>query len=202
MRAFMAPLCFVVGTARASAFSEQCAGLYSVFSYVSAAGENAAVLCGAQWVALPQLLNLSEAQRSQTANLRNPLVGSSHVDELVDTLSCESVPAARHHTANVARLTAICHTMRPTKLSNAIGACICTFDRGVRVGEIARRLPKYPIYLHVYNLGQAKSISGLNRFTNGMRLGGMFHGGVEIHGMEWSFGWADTVGVQCTCRVV
>lgn len=57
--------------------------------------------------------------------------------------------------------------------------------------EIAQRLPRYPIKLHVYDLGQAKGISGLNVVTKGLAMGGMFHGAIEVHGDEWSFGWAD-----------
>jgi hypothetical protein len=57
--------------------------------------------------------------------------------------------------------------------------------------EIAQRLPRYPIKLHVYDLGQAKGISGPNVVTKGLAMGGMFHGAIEVHGDEWSFGWAD-----------
>ena len=57
--------------------------------------------------------------------------------------------------------------------------------------EVAQRLPRYPVKLHVYDLGQAKGISGLNVVTKALSAGGMFHGAIEIHGDEWSFGWAD-----------
>ena len=137
-------------------------------------GDHAAVLCGKQWIALPQLLNLKEAQRigGGVAAAGGVSVRTGHRDEFNELV-------------------------------------------GTLATEIARRLPRYPVFLQVYDLvqsshlhaytctwwanrqylsrrqSQAKSISGLNRLTNGIRIGGMFHGGVEIHGLEWSFGWAD-----------
>ncbi|CAK0844188.1 unnamed protein product, partial [Prorocentrum cordatum] len=49
-----------------------------------------------------------------------------------------------------------------------------------------------PVLLHIYDVSQADSIQRLNSFLANRRcpvkLGGVFHAGVEVAGMEWSFG--------------
>ena len=47
-----------------------------------------------------------------------------------------------------------------------------SFDElsGTLCSEIAQRLPRYPVRLHVYDLGQAKGISGLNIVTKGLQM--------------------------------
>ena len=49
-----------------------------------------------------------------------------------------------------------------------------SFDElsGTLCSEIAQRLPRYPVRLHVYDLGQAKGISGLNIVTKGLQMVG------------------------------
>ena len=59
--------------------------------------------------------------------------------------------------------------MRRGKLDAAANP---SFDElsGTLCSEIAQRLPRYPVRLHVYDLGQAKGISGLNIVTKGLQM--------------------------------
>ena len=61
--------------------------------------------------------------------------------------------------------------MRRGKLDAAANP---SFDElsGTLCSEIAQRLPRYPVRLHVYDLGQAKGISGLNIVTKGLQMVG------------------------------
>lgn len=74
-------------------------------------GDHAAVLCGKQWIALPQLLNLREAQRigGGVAAAGGVSVRTGHRDEFNELV-------------------------------------------GTLATEIARRLPRYPVFLQVYDL--------------------------------------------------
>jgi len=61
------------------------------------------------------------------------------------------------------------------------------------------------VLLHIYDVSQEDSIQKLNRVLahkhSPLKLGGVFHAGVEVNGLEWSFGYScsDTVpGVSCT----
>ena len=45
---------------------------------------------------------------------------------------------------------------------------------------------------HPGNEGVTSAVASLNALTrDGLRLGGIFHGGVEVYGDEWSFGYID-----------
>ncbi|KAJ8598431.1 hypothetical protein CTAYLR_006841 [Chrysophaeum taylorii] len=44
-----------------------------------------------------------------------------------------------------------------------------------------------PVFLHVYDVGHSSWIANLNRTTEAV-FGGVFHGGLEVHGREFSFG--------------
>ncbi|CAD7931089.1 unnamed protein product [Amoebophrya sp. A25] len=61
-----------------------------------------------------------------------------------------------------------------------------------------------PVFIHVYDVSQENSIKRLNRFTahkkSPLKFGGIFHAGVEINGLEWSYGatFSETAcGVAC-----
>jgi hypothetical protein len=46
-----------------------------------------------------------------------------------------------------------------------------------------------PVLLHVYEVGDTKAVQRVNQMTmNILRRGGVFHGAVEVHGVEWSYG--------------
>lgn len=49
-----------------------------------------------------------------------------------------------------------------------------------------------PVYIHVYDVSQESVIRKLNRFTankfSPLKFGGVFHAGVEVAHMEWSYG--------------
>jgi len=44
-----------------------------------------------------------------------------------------------------------------------------------------------PVFLHIYDVGHSAWIANINRATEAV-LGGVFHGAVEVHGREFSFG--------------
>jgi hypothetical protein len=59
-----------------------------------------------------------------------------------------------------------------------------------------------PVYLHVYDASQQSAIQNLNGFfaskNSPLKFGGVFHVGVEVDGLEWSFGWVSSgTGVFC-----
>jgi len=49
-----------------------------------------------------------------------------------------------------------------------------------------------PVYLHIYDVSQEDGIRKLNKVLahkySPLKLGGVFHAGVEINGLEWSYG--------------
>lgn len=58
--------------------------------------------------------------------------------------------------------------------------------------------------LHIYDVSQEENIQRLNRIfaheNSPVKLGGVFHAGVEVNGLEWSFGFQPhetTPGVTC-----
>jgi len=61
-----------------------------------------------------------------------------------------------------------------------------------------------PVRIHIYDVSQEDSIQRLNAVLankwSPVKLGGVFHAGVEVNGLEWSYGFSgsDTVpGVSC-----
>lgn len=63
----------------------------------------------------------------------------------------------------------------------------------------------FPVYLHIYDATREESIQLLNTVLafeySPFKFGGAFHTGVEVNGMEWSFGLEDNVsksGLLCT----
>jgi len=62
-----------------------------------------------------------------------------------------------------------------------------------------------PVSLHIYDVSQNEKIQKLNRIlaheSSPLKLGGVFHAGVEVNGMEWSYGFSNSLtkpGVACT----
>eukprot|EP00931_Biecheleriopsis_adriatica_P059110 TRINITY_DN35315_c0_g1_i1.p1 TRINITY_DN35315_c0_g1~~TRINITY_DN35315_c0_g1_i1.p1 ORF type:complete len:430 (+),score=101.67 TRINITY_DN35315_c0_g1_i1:47-1291(+) len=60
------------------------------------------------------------------------------------------------------------------------------------------------VKLHVYDVSQEQSIQKINRVLahkhSPLKLGGVFHAGVEVNGLEWSFGFSESEthpGVSC-----
>jgi hypothetical protein len=63
---------------------------------------------------------------------------------------------------------------------------------------------RLPVLLHIYDVSQEDSVHKINKWLahrkNPLKFGGIFHAGVEINGLEWSFGASDkeTVpGISC-----
>lgn len=60
------------------------------------------------------------------------------------------------------------------------------------------------VYVHVYDVSEEESIQKLNKWLasrhSPLKFGGVFHAGVEVNGLEWSFGMSqsDTMpGISC-----
>jgi hypothetical protein len=63
----------------------------------------------------------------------------------------------------------------------------------------------HTVYVHVYDVSQTEGIQKLNKILAHkkapLKLGGVFHAGVEVNGIEWSFGFQPIetrYGVACT----
>lgn len=57
-----------------------------------------------------------------------------------------------------------------------------------------------PVILNIYDIGKSDAIKGLNRCLYPWSLG-IFHGGIELYGTEWSFGGTEIgmgLGVFCS----
>jgi hypothetical protein len=61
-----------------------------------------------------------------------------------------------------------------------------------------------PVFIHVYDVSTEDSIHKLNKVLahrySPIKFGGAFHVGVEVNGLEWSFGYCDqetTSGISC-----
>jgi len=58
--------------------------------------------------------------------------------------------------------------------------------------EEEERAGKLAVYIHIYDVSQESSIRKLNRFLanklSPLKFGGVFHAGVEVSGLEWSYG--------------
>eukprot|EP00927_Polykrikos_kofoidii_P060973 TRINITY_DN55867_c0_g1_i1.p1 TRINITY_DN55867_c0_g1~~TRINITY_DN55867_c0_g1_i1.p1 ORF type:complete len:484 (-),score=88.83 TRINITY_DN55867_c0_g1_i1:36-1319(-) len=61
-----------------------------------------------------------------------------------------------------------------------------------------------PVRVHVYDVSQEEGIQKLNRVLahrySPIKLGGVFHAGVEVNGLEWSFGYSESEtrpGISC-----
>jgi len=71
--------------------------------------------------------------------------------------------------------------------------------------SIARKTDQgIPVHLHIYDVSKHEHIQKLNRIlahkSSPLKLGGVFHTGVEVNGLEWSFGLTmhDNTGVCCS----
>merc|ERR1711972_1081735 len=59
--------------------------------------------------------------------------------------------------------------------------------------SVAQMPVGHMVYIHVYDVSQTEGIQKLNRILAHkhapLKLGGVFHAGVEVNGLEWSFGY-------------
>lgn len=61
-----------------------------------------------------------------------------------------------------------------------------------------------PVHLHIYDVSQEDTVQRINRVFahqhSPLKFGGVFHAGVEVNGLEWSFGMSECAtmpGVSC-----
>jgi len=66
------------------------------------------------------------------------------------------------------------------------------------------KVPTLPVFLHIYDVSQEEGVRRLNKVLahrwSPLKFGGVFHAGVEVNGLEWSFGYSghETVpGISC-----
>jgi hypothetical protein len=70
------------------------------------------------------------------------------------------------------------------------------------VDEILRmkQLAQTPVTLHVYAVGHAEAVQKINKVVEDiLQIGGVFHGAIEVHEKEWSFGGTDDDGPGVFC---
>eukprot|EP00930_Biecheleria_cincta_P006123 TRINITY_DN107100_c0_g1_i1.p1 TRINITY_DN107100_c0_g1~~TRINITY_DN107100_c0_g1_i1.p1 ORF type:complete len:473 (+),score=87.14 TRINITY_DN107100_c0_g1_i1:114-1532(+) len=73
---------------------------------------------------------------------------------------------------------------------------------GISDSEILRMVEQFkaPVVLNVYAVGNNKAIQQVNWMTqNFLRCGGVFHGGIEVFGKEWSYGSTKDAGTGIFC---
>eukprot|EP00428_Durinskia_dybowskii_P038418 CAMPEP_0170262752 /NCGR_PEP_ID=MMETSP0116_2-20130129/31260_1 /TAXON_ID=400756 /ORGANISM="Durinskia baltica, Strain CSIRO CS-38" /LENGTH=462 /DNA_ID=CAMNT_0010513823 /DNA_START=44 /DNA_END=1428 /DNA_ORIENTATION=- len=60
-----------------------------------------------------------------------------------------------------------------------------------------------PVFVHIYDVSLEESVQTLNKVLanrfSPLKLGGIFHAGIEVGGMEWSFGYSDHDSVPGIC---
>lgn len=74
--------------------------------------------------------------------------------------------------------------------------------KGLSDSEILRMAEQFnaPVILNVYAVGHNKAIQRVNMMTrNLLRCGGVFHGGIEVYGKEWSYGGTKDEGTGIFC---
>mmetsp|Transcript_25542 Transcript_25542/g.59470 ORF Transcript_25542/g.59470 Transcript_25542/m.59470 type:complete len:441 (-) Transcript_25542:220-1542(-) len=64
--------------------------------------------------------------------------------------------------------------------------------------------PRLPVRLHIYDVSQEESIQRINKWlahtSSPVKIGGVFHAGVEVNGLEWSYGFSfseSSPGISC-----
>lgn len=76
--------------------------------------------------------------------------------------------------------------------------CCCAWQAGeapINRQEIQQRLAELQegaVLLHVYDLGHSSFLQMLNGLLMRGKVGGIFHGGVEVLGSEWGYGYVDS----------
>jgi hypothetical protein len=70
-----------------------------------------------------------------------------------------------------------------------------TVSPGPRLSDASRdsirksiALARTPVILHVYDVGNNAKVRGINSALPFVGMGGIFHGGIEVYGREYSFG--------------
>lgn len=61
-----------------------------------------------------------------------------------------------------------------------------------------------PVFVHIYDVSQEENIQKINRWLasrySPLKFGGVFHAGIEVNGLEWSYGvsFSETMpGISC-----
>jgi len=72
------------------------------------------------------------------------------------------------------------------------------------VAAMVQRQATLPVFLNIYDVSMEEGIQKINRVLaheySPLKLGGVFHAGVVVNGLEWSFGFSDSdtkPGVSC-----
>merc|ERR1712217_533957 len=99
-----------------------------------------------------------------------------------------------------------CNSHRTRRRSSSIGG-IVSKRRAVNRTKPMRELASkgcMPVYLHIYDVSQENSVRRLNKVLAHRRapikFGGVFHAGVEVNGLEFSFGLSESTtmsGITC-----
>merc|ERR1712217_984162 len=99
-----------------------------------------------------------------------------------------------------------CNSHRTRRRSSSIGG-IVSKRRAVNRTKPMRELASQgcmPVYLHIYDVSQESSVRRLNKVLAHRRaplkLGGVFHAGVEVNGLEFAFGMSESPamsGITC-----
>jgi hypothetical protein len=98
------------------------------------------------------------------------------------------------------RLLSLGPSLRPfSERAKEVFYCQCDGADEERIRSMMREA-KAPVVLNVYAVSTDESIQKVNRVTrNFLRHGGVFHGAIEVHGQEWSYGGTedDASGIFC-----
>jgi len=95
---------------------------------------------------------------------------------------------------------------RTRRRSSSIGSLVSK-RRAVSSSEFKRELTLQgcmPVFLHIYDVSQETSVRRLNKvFAHRrapLKLGGVFHAGVEVNGLEFAFGMSESAAISgITC---
>jgi len=115
------------------------------------------------------------ASPSKPQNLRTALI-CAETKETASNVSEPSTPAS------------------PSKPHNLRTALICEETQELR--KLQPEPVGLQVLVHIYDVSQEQTIQRINRILahrlSPLKLGGVFHCGVEVDGMEWSFGLTDS----------
>lgn len=134
-------------------------------------------------------------------------VGMLSLDDLAVVVMCwqrEAIEWQHERRARASNTTAVSSKSE----SGEILACKKQ-EQGVSRGEIVPKEKEtfrggLPVFVHIYDVSQEDSVKKINKYLasrySPIKFGGIFHAGVEVNGLEWSYGvsYTDTVpGLSC-----